>query len=98
MGRRGTVTKTPTRTYIGRREDQAQVSVLSIPLSLTNQRLSDTRLRLLGFPAVVTRFHLQTIPAFSHMRSSIYVYEKQHYEEAFGWVLKVCHISSAVTL
>ncbi|KAJ4258817.1 hypothetical protein NW762_007904 [Fusarium torreyae] len=42
-----------------------------------------------GFPAVVTRFHLQTIPAFSHMRSSIYIYEKQHYEAAFSWVLKL---------
>ncbi|KAF4950878.1 hypothetical protein FSARC_13078 [Fusarium sarcochroum] len=42
-----------------------------------------------GFPGVVTRFHLQTVPAFSHMRSSIYIYEKQHYKAAFSWVLKL---------
>ncbi|KAJ3528052.1 hypothetical protein NM208_g10393 [Fusarium decemcellulare] len=42
-----------------------------------------------GFPAVVTRFHLQTIPAFTHMRSSIYIYEKQDYEKAFSWILGI---------
>ncbi|KAF4969203.1 hypothetical protein FZEAL_10269 [Fusarium zealandicum] len=42
-----------------------------------------------GFPAVVTRFHLQTLPAFSHMRSSIYIYEKKDYEVAFHWVLNL---------
>ncbi|KAM0558075.1 hypothetical protein ACHAPJ_005242 [Fusarium lateritium] len=34
-------------------------------------------------------WNCKTIPAFSHMRSSIYIYEKQHYEAAFGWVLKL---------
>ncbi|CVL12403.1 hypothetical protein FPRO06_04806 [Fusarium proliferatum] len=42
-----------------------------------------------GFPAVVTRFYLQTIPAFNHMRSSVYIYEKKDYEAAFSWVLKL---------
>ncbi|KAL2678424.1 hypothetical protein Neosp_009170 [[Neocosmospora] mangrovei] len=49
-------------------------------------------------PAVVTRFHLQTIPAFTHMRSSIYIYEKQDYERAFSWILgHVTHQEAQIT-
>ncbi|KAM5349870.1 hypothetical protein ACJ41O_006375 [Fusarium nematophilum] len=42
-----------------------------------------------GFPAIVTRFYLQTLPSFSHMRSSIYIYEKKDYRKAFQWALDI---------
>jgi hypothetical protein len=37
----------------------------------------------------VTLFYLQTIPVFTHVRSSVYFYEKKDYRKAFGWVLGV---------
>jgi hypothetical protein len=42
-----------------------------------------------GFPAIVTRFYLQTLPKFTHMRSSAYIYEKKDYRKAFQWILDV---------
>ncbi|KAK4234685.1 hypothetical protein C8A03DRAFT_37521 [Achaetomium macrosporum] len=45
-----------------------------------------------GFPAIVTRFYLQTIPAFSRMRSSAYIYEKKDYRKAMEWILRVAPI------
>jgi hypothetical protein len=42
-----------------------------------------------GFPAIVTRFYLQTLPKFTHMRSSAYIYEKKDYRTAFQWILDV---------
>lgn len=44
---------------------------------------------MLGFPAIVTRFYLQTLPKFTHMRSSAYIYEKKDYRKAFQWILDV---------
>lgn len=48
-----------------------------------------------AFPSVVTRFHLQTLPAPKVMRSSIYVYPLEHYKAALNWALEVlfgsCH-------
>ncbi|KAL3462474.1 hypothetical protein BJX64DRAFT_288376 [Aspergillus heterothallicus] len=41
-----------------------------------------------AFPGVVTRFHLQTLPAPRIMRSSGYVYTIGHYHTAFNWALK----------
>ena len=42
-----------------------------------------------GFPAVVTRFYLQTLPAFTHMRSSVYIYEMKDFETAVGWIVNI---------
>lgn len=42
-----------------------------------------------GFPAIVTRFHLQTMPAFSHARSAAYTYEKKDARKALEWVTRV---------
>ncbi|EFX03505.1 oxidoreductase [Grosmannia clavigera kw1407] len=42
-----------------------------------------------GFPAIVTRFHLQTLPAFTHMRSSAYIYKKEDYRRVFSWILSL---------
>ncbi|RYP90173.1 hypothetical protein DL770_003709 [Monosporascus sp. CRB-9-2] len=42
-----------------------------------------------GFPAIVTRFYLQTMPRFSHMRSSAYIYKKEDYRKALEWILGI---------
>jgi hypothetical protein len=42
-----------------------------------------------AFPGIVTKFHLQTFPAPSVMRSSGYVYDIIEYTEVFGWALEV---------
>jgi hypothetical protein len=87
MGRSDTVIKQPTRIYIGQHVVQAQVSPFATDRNL---QVSDAcLLHGTGFPAVVTRFYLQTIPAFTHVRTSVYIYEKKDYEAAFSWVLKV---------
>lgn len=48
-----------------------------------------------AFPGVVTKFHLQTLPAPKVMRSSVYVYPLEHYKAALNWALEVlfgsCH-------
>ncbi|KAL3444253.1 hypothetical protein BJX65DRAFT_320026 [Aspergillus insuetus] len=41
------------------------------------------------FPGIVTKFHLQTFPAPSVMRSSGYVYGAGEYTEVFGWAMKI---------
>ncbi|RYP00592.1 hypothetical protein DL764_006466 [Monosporascus ibericus] len=42
-----------------------------------------------GFPAIVTRFYLQTMPSFSHMRSSAYIYKREDYRKALEWILGI---------
>ncbi|EKG10776.1 FAD linked oxidase [Macrophomina phaseolina MS6] len=42
-----------------------------------------------GFPAVVTRFHLQTRPAYKHMRSSGYCYANADFQKAMKWILSI---------
>ncbi|CAH0051397.1 unnamed protein product [Clonostachys solani] len=42
-----------------------------------------------GFPAIVTRFHLQTLPRYSHVRDSTFVYGKENYRAALNWVIKL---------
>ncbi len=42
-----------------------------------------------GFPAIVTRFYIQTLPKFTSMRSSAYIYDKKDYRRAFQWILDV---------
>lgn len=42
-----------------------------------------------GFPAIVTRFYLQTRPAYSHMRSSFYTYARKDFKQALNWILNV---------
>ncbi|KAK8160891.1 oxidoreductase [Phyllosticta citrichinensis] len=42
-----------------------------------------------GFPAVVTRFYLQTRPAYTCMRSSAYTYAKKDFKKAMNWILSV---------
>ncbi|KAF2648381.1 FAD binding domain protein [Lophiostoma macrostomum CBS 122681] len=39
-----------------------------------------------GFPAVITRFHLQTRPLPSHIRGSNYIFPKTHFKSALNWV------------
>lgn len=46
-------------------------------------------LTLEGFPAIVTRFHLQTLSSFSHPRSAAYTYEKKDARKALEWVTSV---------
>ncbi|KAK7414034.1 hypothetical protein QQX98_007066 [Neonectria punicea] len=42
-----------------------------------------------GFPAIVTRFYVQTLPSFTHIRSSAYIYEKKDYRKAMEWILRI---------
>ncbi|KAK8235552.1 hypothetical protein IWZ00DRAFT_572327 [Phyllosticta capitalensis] len=42
-----------------------------------------------GFPAIVTRFYLQTRPAYSHMRSSFYTYARKDFKQALNWILNI---------
>ncbi|OJD34922.1 fad binding domain protein [Diplodia corticola] len=42
-----------------------------------------------GFPAVVTRFYLQTRPAYSCMRSSAYMYANADFKKAMNWILSI---------
>ncbi|OMP85855.1 6-hydroxy-D-nicotine oxidase [Diplodia seriata] len=42
-----------------------------------------------GFPAVVTRFYLQTRPSYSCMRSSAYSYANADFKKAMNWILSV---------
>lgn len=42
-----------------------------------------------AFPAIVTRFHLQSQSAPTVMRSSVYVYPHTHYKTALSWALEV---------
>ncbi|KAF4305776.1 FAD linked oxidase [Botryosphaeria dothidea] len=42
-----------------------------------------------GFPAVVTRFHLQTRPSYSAMRSSGYCYANADFQKAMKWILSI---------
>ncbi|KAL1638236.1 hypothetical protein SLS56_000044 [Neofusicoccum ribis] len=42
-----------------------------------------------GFPAVVTRFHLQTRPSYSCMRSSAYSYANKDFKKAMKWILSI---------
>lgn len=43
-----------------------------------------------GFPGIVTKFHLKVIPYPKHgFRSSGYVYPKSLYKEAFAWVHRI---------
>ncbi|KIV99813.1 uncharacterized protein PV09_08617 [Verruconis gallopava] len=39
-----------------------------------------------GFPAVVTRFHLNTKELPSHCRSSVYVYPKSKFKSVMSWI------------
>ncbi|KAI9159005.1 FAD-linked oxidoreductase penO [Paramyrothecium foliicola] len=43
-----------------------------------------------GFPAIVTRFYVQTELLKSHARESTYVWDKKHYHKVLEWVTKVC--------
>ncbi|KAF9638572.1 FAD linked oxidase [Lasiodiplodia theobromae] len=42
-----------------------------------------------GFPAVVTKFHLQTRPSYSCMRSSAYSYANADFKKAMNWILSI---------
>ncbi|KAL1620434.1 hypothetical protein SLS54_006221 [Diplodia seriata] len=42
-----------------------------------------------GFPAVVTRFYLQTRPSYSCMRSSAYSYANADFKKAMNWILSI---------
>lgn len=42
-----------------------------------------------GFPAIVTRFHLQTISLPTHIRSSIYIFPKSLFKTALNWVTSI---------
>ncbi|CAK7234552.1 hypothetical protein SEUCBS140593_008982 [Sporothrix eucalyptigena] len=42
-----------------------------------------------GFPGIVTRFYLQTLPVFSCMRSAAYFYKKEDYRKAVSWITKL---------
>lgn len=42
-----------------------------------------------GFPAIVTRFHLQTIPLPRHIRSSAYIFPKSLFKTALNWVISI---------
>ncbi|KAF2684644.1 FAD binding domain protein [Lentithecium fluviatile CBS 122367] len=42
-----------------------------------------------GFPAIITRFYLQTKPLPKHMRSSTYIFPKNHFKTALNWVKSI---------
>ncbi|KAL6412020.1 uncharacterized protein AUP68_04400 [Ilyonectria robusta] len=42
-----------------------------------------------GFPAIVTRFYLKTLPSFTHVRSAAYIYDKKDYRKAMEWILRI---------
>ncbi|KAF2798433.1 Glucooligosaccharide oxidase [Melanomma pulvis-pyrius CBS 109.77] len=42
-----------------------------------------------GFPAIITRFYLQTKPLPTHIRSSTYVFSKKHFKIALDWVRSI---------
>ncbi|KAI1338655.1 hypothetical protein F5Y15DRAFT_123754 [Xylariaceae sp. FL0016] len=42
-----------------------------------------------GFPAIVTKFHIQTLPRPKDLRFSVYVYEMKDYKKAFQWILDI---------
>ncbi|KAL1595317.1 hypothetical protein SLS60_010008 [Paraconiothyrium brasiliense] len=44
-----------------------------------------------GFPAIVTRFYLQTKPLPSHIRGSGYIFPKNNFKEAMNWVKSIAN-------
>lgn len=42
-----------------------------------------------GFPAIVTRFHLQTKPLPTHIRSSAYIFPKDLFKTALSWITSI---------
>ncbi len=85
MARRCTVTKRNTAICSGLLVDPDLVSDNLTFEPIFNALLTPSS----GFPAIVTRFYLQTLPKFTHMRSSAYIYEKKDYRKAFQWILDV---------
>lgn len=45
--------------------------------------------RKLGFPAIVTRFYLKTMPDFPVQLNSVYIYPIQEYDALKTWLNEV---------
>ncbi|KAF2111898.1 hypothetical protein BDV96DRAFT_526280 [Lophiotrema nucula] len=42
-----------------------------------------------GFPAIITKFYLQTISLPTHIRESVYIFPKEDFKIAFEWVTSI---------
>jgi hypothetical protein len=43
----------------------------------------------IGFPAIVTRFHLNVRKIYSNMRASTFIYPMAQYKTVMNWIIQV---------
>lgn len=71
------------RIYTGLPAGQVQVRYVNNQLPVHDLTSS------IGFPAIVTKFYMETRPLLGVMKKSTYLYPMDQYDAVMAWLLKV---------